>query len=94
VAIEPDETLFLYTDGVTDTRGESERFGVARLRRVLSEHGQATPGRLLAGLERALEQFQRETHSDDTAALALRPAVRGSEVVHTGGANTRTLRAT
>jgi hypothetical protein len=33
-----DETLVIYTDGVTDTKGESERFGLPRLRRFLSGH--------------------------------------------------------
>src|SRR5579884_2101669 len=47
-----DETVLMYTDGVTDTRGEGERFGSARLRRLLTEHAGASPMELLSELER------------------------------------------
>lgn len=70
----PGETLLMYTDGVTDTRGEDERFGAARLRRLLSEHAGASPAELLANLERELDRFQARGHADDTGAVALRPA--------------------
>ncbi len=73
VVIAPDETLFLFTDGVVDTRGETERFGAQRLKRFLSEHASASPNALLVALERTLESFQRSAQSDDTAAVALRP---------------------
>ena len=68
-----DETLLMYTDGVTDTRGAAERFGQTRLRQVLAEHASAEPKELLAALEAALDAFQAEGHSDDTGAVALRP---------------------
>lgn len=73
VEVRADETLLMYTDGVTDTRGASERFGAARLRHVLAERAGAEPRELLAGLETALDAFQAEGHSDDTGAVALRP---------------------
>jgi serine phosphatase RsbU (regulator of sigma subunit) len=72
VAVDPQETVLMYTDGVTDTRGEHDRFGAQRLRRVLKEHAQATPDELLRELQAALDQFQVEGHSDDTGAVALR----------------------
>jgi PAS domain S-box-containing protein len=68
-----DETLLMYTDGVTDTRGEAERFGAARLKRLLSEHAGASPAELLSRLERELDVFQAQGHADDTGAVALRP---------------------
>jgi PAS domain S-box-containing protein len=74
VGISPGETLLLYTDGVTDARGEQERFGAARLRHVLTDNAAASPTQLLAALESALDRFQTEGHSDDTGAIALRPA--------------------
>lgn len=80
VRIAADETLLLYTDGVTDTRGEQERFGAGRLRRVLSEHAGIAPGALLAALEDELQRFQAEVDSDDTGAIALRPARIGTGV--------------
>ncbi|HYB25710.1 MAG TPA: SpoIIE family protein phosphatase [Solirubrobacteraceae bacterium] len=80
VPIAPDETLFLYTDGVIDARGEHERFGVRRLKRVLCERAARPPEQLLASLEEELDGFQVGPPADDTAALALRPAPRESAV--------------
>lgn len=74
VSLTESETLFMYTDGVTDTRGEAERFGTARLRRLLADHVGGGPSELLIELEAALDRFQAEGHSDDTGAVALRPA--------------------
>jgi PAS domain S-box-containing protein len=73
VFVREDETLLMYTDGVTDTCGATERFGTARLRRVLTEHAGSEPRDLLDALEAALDAFQAEGHSDDTGAVALRP---------------------
>ena len=73
VPIGGDETLFLYTDGVLDTRGEAERFGPRRLKRLLADHAGRSPERILSELEAALDRFQVGTQADDTAALALRP---------------------
>lgn len=84
VPIGPDETLFLYTDGVIDTRGAHERFGLPRLKRLLAEHAGRAPDELLAELEAALERFQVGPQADDTAALALRPVTPVSEVEPAG----------
>jgi PAS domain S-box-containing protein len=73
VAVEPEETLLMYTDGVTDTRGEHDRFGARRLRGLLKLHAGASPTELLDRLQDALNEFQIEGHSDDTGAVALRP---------------------
>jgi len=78
VPVAGDETLFLYTDGVLDTRGEHERYGVARLKRLLCEHAGRPPERLLAELEAALDTFQVGPQADDTAAVALRPVSRAA----------------
>jgi anti-anti-sigma factor len=72
VRVGPHETVLLYTDGVTDTRGKTERFGEQRLKELLIEHADQAPDALLAELESALDQFQLGSQSDDTAALALR----------------------
>lgn len=71
-AVGPEETLLLYTDGVTDTRGEGARFGARRLRRLMAEHAGASPETLLANLEATLAAFQISGHADDTGAVALR----------------------
>lgn len=73
VPIGADETLFLYTDGVIDSRGEHERFGVRRLKRLLCELAGRPPEQLLADLEAELVGFQVGQPADDIAALALRP---------------------
>jgi sigma-B regulation protein RsbU (phosphoserine phosphatase) len=94
VPIASDETLIVFTDGVLDARGEQERFGLRRLKRVLSEHAGASPERLLSALEAELERFQVGPPADDTAALALRPAGGesvGTEPAHPAG-EVRTLR--
>jgi serine phosphatase RsbU (regulator of sigma subunit) len=74
VVVGPQETLLMYTDGVTDARGEHDRFGARRLRRVLKTLAGTAPRDLLSQLEVALDRFQVEGHSDDTGAVALRPA--------------------
>jgi serine phosphatase RsbU (regulator of sigma subunit) len=73
IPIAADETLFVYTDGVIDTHGEHERFGVERLKRALRDAAGRTPEELLSYLDAELERFQVGAQADDTAALALRP---------------------
>jgi anti-anti-sigma factor len=72
LAVGPGETVLLYTDGVTETRGATRRFGLGRLEALLVEHAERSPADLLAQLERSLARFQVGPQSDDTAALALR----------------------
>jgi len=45
IAIEADETIVLYTDGVTDARGAYERFGETRLRELVAGAGPELAGR-------------------------------------------------
>jgi len=91
VRLGPGETLVLYTDGVTDARGEHERFGFARLERILSEGAGSSPEALLARLEAALDAFQIAGLADDTGAVALRPVSVESrdEVREAGGSGVR-----
>jgi PAS domain-containing protein len=73
VSVRPGDTLVLYTDGVLDTVGETERFGEERLRATLeAAAGAAEPGALVARLAEALEAFRRGPQRDDTAIVALR----------------------
>jgi serine phosphatase RsbU (regulator of sigma subunit) len=76
VAVGADDLVLLYTDGVTETAGVSERFGAARLRALISEHAGATPHDLLARLDAEIATFSSGSRRDDIAALALRPAAR------------------
>jgi hypothetical protein len=72
ITIQAGETLVLYTDGVTDTRGSRERFGDARLHELLAGAGNRAPAEQLARLDAALASFQVGAQADDTAVLALR----------------------
>jgi serine phosphatase RsbU (regulator of sigma subunit) len=75
-----DETLLLYTDGVTDTVGADGRFGEHRLTRKMAECGPLAPGELLRCLEVELSRFQSGGQADDTAALALQRVAAAAEM--------------
>ena len=68
--LEPGDTVLLYTDGVTDTPGTSDRFGTDRLAHTLA-HAPAQPQKLLATIDEALKAFQAGTAIDDRALLIL-----------------------
>ncbi len=78
VAVGPHQLVLLYTDGVTETRGRHERFGVDRLRRLLGRCADCSPAELLARLDQALVRFGAGGATDDVAALALRPHIQPS----------------
>jgi serine phosphatase RsbU (regulator of sigma subunit)/PAS domain-containing protein len=73
VEVSEGELVLLYTDGVTEAAGQTERFGPKRLRRLLSAHAEASPQQLLTALEEELDRFRDGEPTDDVAALALRP---------------------
>jgi PAS domain S-box-containing protein len=64
----PGDVLVLYTDGVTDARGEDSRFGDANLLKSLN--GVTDAAGAVAAIDRALNAFQRGSQADDTAVLA------------------------
>jgi PAS domain S-box-containing protein len=68
------EMLLFYTDGVIETAGRRQRFGLGRLKELLAANARTTPDALLGRLDAALEEFRAGTRSDDVAALALRPS--------------------
>jgi PAS domain S-box-containing protein len=72
VALQAGDTLVLYTDGVIDTVGETERFGTDRLRATLAAAETTEPCTLVRRLADALEAFARGPQHDDTAIVALR----------------------
>ena len=69
--LEPGDTLLLYTDGVTDTPGEEDRFGHERLIELL-RRAPADPQAILRAVEDALRDFQASSAVDDRALLVLR----------------------
>jgi serine phosphatase RsbU (regulator of sigma subunit) len=71
LALGDDETLFLYTDGVTDARGADGRLGEERMRELLREHASAPPAVLLGAIDAELAAFRVGPQADDAAAVAL-----------------------
>jgi sigma-B regulation protein RsbU (phosphoserine phosphatase) len=70
----PGDTLFLYTDGVTEAANRAGDFyGAARLRAFLDRWGELPARDLLARLRGELEDFSRDAgQSDDITLLVLR----------------------
>lgn len=71
IELRPGDTLLFYTDGVTDTPSGGERFGEQRLLDALPD-APAEPHEMIAGVQRALREFQVGDVVDDRAMLALR----------------------
>ncbi len=70
----PGEAIVLYTDGVTDARGDADRFGTARLEDVVAAGAGASADMVAAHIDAALIAFQAgEPQRDDIALLVLRP---------------------
>jgi sigma-B regulation protein RsbU (phosphoserine phosphatase) len=69
VGLLPGDVLVLFSDGVTDTVGETERFGEARLLTTLRAVQDAEQA--VSAIDAALNDFQRGPQADDTAVLAL-----------------------
>jgi sigma-B regulation protein RsbU (phosphoserine phosphatase) len=74
VRLEPGDTLFLYTDGVTEAQAADDReYGIERLTSTLARHPGERPDRLAAEVLRDLEGFRGATPpSDDASLLVLR----------------------
>ena len=66
------DALVLYTDGVTDTVGEHERFGEARLHAALMRGAESSPQGLVDQVMTELDAFQAGAPRDDTALVVLR----------------------
>jgi serine phosphatase RsbU (regulator of sigma subunit)/PAS domain-containing protein len=74
VRLQAGEAVVLYTDGVTDARGDADRFGSERLERVVAAGAGLTAGTVAAHIDEALIAFQAgEQQRDDIALLVLRP---------------------
>ncbi len=72
VDLEPGDVLVLYTDGVTDTRGEHDRFGQERLHEALCGLGGASAEEIAQRLDETVLAFQEGPQRDDVALLVLR----------------------
>jgi anti-sigma regulatory factor (Ser/Thr protein kinase) len=84
------DRLVLYTDGVTDARGEMDRFGDDRLLQLLSGIDGAGPADVVRAIDGALQGFQAGPQRDDTALLAVARLEPG-ELALTGGSEAVSL---
>jgi PAS domain S-box-containing protein len=89
----PGDRLVLYTDGVTDARGQRDRFGDERLLELLSSVDGAKPAALVQAVDGAIRGFERGSQRDDTAVLAV-ARLRTDELALPGGASTVALART
>jgi sigma-B regulation protein RsbU (phosphoserine phosphatase) len=64
--------VLLYTDGLTEARGERERYGIARLSAILRESARLAPQDTLEVLKRDLREFAGERLTDDVCLLLVR----------------------
>ena len=71
--LEPGDTLFVYTDGVTEATDRNNKlFGTDRMLAALNASSQAEPEELLHGLNLSIRDFtDGAEQSDDTTMLAL-----------------------
>jgi PAS domain S-box-containing protein len=67
--LEPGDQLLLYTDGVTELPGESDRFGEDRLRKAVA--GATSPAEALDRIDSAHRRFSSEPSEDDIAMVAV-----------------------
>ena len=67
----PGDTLFMYTDGVTEAARRGRPMGQGRLNDLVTEFGIGTPGELVQGVRRAVEAWVDKGLGDDLAMLAV-----------------------
>jgi len=71
--LEVDQTLFLYTDGVTEAMSSgNELFGLDRLQVLLKRKHDFKLDRICSDIETSLSEFQEDQQSDDITMLALK----------------------
>ena len=68
--LKPDDSLLLYTDGVTDASNRAEQlFSAARLREVVERCGDATPSSIVSDVAASVDRFADGTPQADDIAL-------------------------
>jgi len=72
-ALDPGDTLLLYSDGITEaTGGEGEEFGEARLIAALRRHRHVEAPAMIAGILRSVHEFSGGEQEDDMTLVAAR----------------------
>jgi serine phosphatase RsbU (regulator of sigma subunit)/PAS domain-containing protein len=72
IALRPGDGIVLWTDGVSDRRGDGELFGEERLRALLESVGCASPRDIADAIETAVVGFSATDPQDDIAVLVVR----------------------
>jgi sigma-B regulation protein RsbU (phosphoserine phosphatase) len=74
IFIEPDDVLYLYTDGVTEAMNrKKELFGEGRLLAALNANRDSRPDELLSAVKREVDQFaDGAEQADDITMLAIK----------------------
>jgi sigma-B regulation protein RsbU (phosphoserine phosphatase) len=74
ISLDVGESLFLYTDGLTEARNQvGEEYGLARVQGLADRHSCAEPKALIAGYLEDLTSFRKSVKQmDDLALLAVR----------------------
>jgi serine phosphatase RsbU (regulator of sigma subunit) len=72
ICLEPDDLLFLYTDGLTEARRDREFFGEQRVFDLLDELKHDDPSTVVRRVTEEAERFAGGSLKDDLALLAVR----------------------
>jgi serine phosphatase RsbU (regulator of sigma subunit) len=72
IVLRPGDGIVLWTDGISDRRGDGELFGEERLLALLESAGQSSPREIADTVERAVVGFSATDPQDDIALLVLR----------------------
>jgi serine phosphatase RsbU (regulator of sigma subunit)/PAS domain-containing protein len=76
IVLQPGDAIVLWTDGVSDRRGDGELFGEERLRALLEAGGRESPREIADTIERAVVGFSATDPQDDIALLIVRATAR------------------
>ena len=73
VQLESGDTLFLYTDGLSEARNESDEYGMDRVMTLVHHHAARQPAELIAACVDDMRAFVNGGRSfDDMTVLAVR----------------------
>ena len=76
IVLRPGDGIVLWTDGVSDRRGDGELFGEERLRELLVSAGRGSPREIAEAIENAVVRFSATEPQDDIALLVVRVTPR------------------
>jgi phosphoserine phosphatase RsbU/P len=73
VQLDPGDTLFLYTDGLSEARkDDDEEYGVERVTALVRKQSAGTPAALIAACLEEIHGFAGDAQMDDMSLLAIR----------------------